>query len=172
MQIRIEVVMASVGNTRRRVNVFSFASTTPAGIGPYEEVFLNLRDKAPFETRGALERLIRVNYVEKIGSHWLVELYLIIDRLDVLEVSAQPSSTDIPSFVVPPEQRSFASRTCAIFDIPNKICVVEYLRNGPKMIDFSESLSRESYSITKRQGSYFAMTPIIEANFIKEIDQF
>jgi hypothetical protein len=164
--------MASIGSTRRRINFFSFASSIPEGAGPYEQVFISLKKKAPFETEGAFQKVIRVNHVEKLDHVWLIELYLIIDRLDFLEVSAAPVSNDRPTFVIPPEQRSFASRTCALFDVSTKICAIEYVRSGPKMIDFAEVLSREAYRLTKKQGTHFAISPLIEENFIREIDQF
>ena len=165
--------MAVTGYTKRRVNIYSLSSTTPDGAGPYEEVLEALAKNAPFEAIGAFERTIRINHVEQSNGVWFVELYLILNnRLEILEVSADPDSKDQPSFVVPGNKKSFAARTCAIFDPDRKICAMEYVRNGPKLIDFVEILSEKALSITGKKGSQFALTPIIEENFLHEIDHF
>lgn len=164
--------MSVTGHTKRRVNLFSLSSTTTDGAGPYDEVFASLATKAPFETKAAFGRKIRINHVQKFHDVWFIELYMILDRLEVLEVSADPSENDEPSFVVPASEKSFATRTCGIFHPESKTCAIEYLRSGPKMLDFMEVLSEECVAVTGMQGAQFALTPIIEENFLKEIDQF
>lgn len=164
--------MSTTGHTKRRVNLFSLSSTTTDGAGPYNEVFASLSKKAPFETKATFGRKIRVNHVEKFGDIWFIELYLILDRLEVLEVSADPIEDDQPSFVVPAFEKSFATRTCGIFHPENKTCAIEYLRSGPKMLDFMDILSEECVAVTGMQGAQFALMPIIEENFLKEIDHF
>ncbi len=164
--------MSVTGHTKRRVNLFSLSSTTTEGAGPYNEVFASLEKKAPFETKTAFGRKIRINHVQKSGDIWFIELYLILDRLEVLEVSADPIEDDQPSFVVPAFEKSFATRTCGVFHPENKTCAIEYLRSGPKMLDFMEVLSEECVAVTGMQGAQFALMPIIEENFLKEIDHF
>ena len=164
--------MSVTGHTKRRVNLFSLSSTTTDGAGPYNEVFESLSEKAPFETTSAFGRKIRINHVEKFRDVWFVELYMILDRLEVLEVSADPAEDDQPAFVVPAFEKSFATRTCGIFSLENKTCAIEYLRSGPKMLDFMEVLSEECVAVTGMQGAQFALTPIIEENFLREIDDF
>lgn len=164
--------MASTGSMRRRVNLFSVASTTQNGAGPYEEVFASLVRKAPFETQGAFNRTVRVSHVREVDNRWFLELYLIVDHLEVLEVSAEPDVTDKPTFVIPPNRRSFATRTCGIFDLRSKICAIEYVRTGPKVVDFEEVLSKECVGATRQREAQFSLSPIIEENFIREIDAF
>jgi hypothetical protein len=164
--------MAVTGQSRRRINLFSLSSTTPQGAGPYDEVFEALSKRAPFEISGAFERKIRVNHVENFSNGWFIELYLMIDRLDVLEVSAEPDAKDQPNFLVPNYDKSFASRTCAVFRPLKRMCAIEYVRSGPKSNDFMEVLSRQAELITRKSGTHFAINPMIEPNFIDEIGQF
>jgi len=164
--------MAASGTTKRRVSLFAIASTTATGAGPYEEVFASLARRAPFETEGAFNRSIRVNHLELSEGVWFVELYLIVDRLDILEVSAEPDKNDEPSFLVPRDRRSFATRTCGIFDLHQKLAAIEYVRSGPKRIDFEEILSDECFRLTKQRGAQISLSPIIEENFIKEMEEF
>lgn len=164
--------MATTGYTRRRINLFTISSTTADAAGPYEQVFESLKEKAPFETKGSFGRKIRINFVDKIDDVWLVELYLILDRLEILEVSADPDENDDPAFVIPAEEKSFATRACGIFELNSKISAIEYVRSGPKMIDFMEVLSEECVKITQSHNAQIALSPIIEENFLKEINNF
>ncbi|MGX9963694.1 hypothetical protein ACVFYP_10220 [Roseomonas sp. F4] len=164
--------MATKNKLQRRVDIFNFASSTEKGAGPYEEVFLNLKKKSPFESTASFQKKVRVTYVEMMDSVWIIELYNIIERLDVLEVSAQPQPNDKPTFVVPRAEKSFATRTCAVFNIKTRTCCIEYVHNGPKSIDFSEILSQEAFKITQKKGTHFALTPVIGKSFLSEIKSF
>ncbi len=164
--------MASTGIQRRTISIFHIHSSLPSGAGPYDPVFAMLQNKAPFESEGMLGRKIRINKVEKIDDVWFVELYLLINQLEVLEVSARPDIADAPAFVVPDRDRTFAARTCALFDTESHIAAIEFVLRGPKALDFSEILSSTLYDITREQGANFAIIPKVEEQFIDEINEF
>lgn len=107
--------MAVTGYTRRRVNLYSLSSSTPDGVGPYEDVFVSLAKRAPFEATGAFERKIRVNYLEKFDNFYFVEFYLILNKLEVLEISSDPDGGDKPSFVVPADKKRFCRENMRCF---------------------------------------------------------
>jgi hypothetical protein len=164
--------MADLNYARRRVDILKAQSTTSKGAGPYEEVFAKLKRLAPMERQLTFGRRIRVSDVRKIDDLWFLSVFLVLDKLEILEISAEPDAEDSPTFAVPQQSRSFATRTCGLFNLNTRICAVEYVRSGPKIFDIEEILSNTADAVTKKRESHFALTPLVEGKFVEQIEAF